>query len=292
MSIGAAVEALRFRYPSVSHSSLRFLEREGLLTSTRTGGGHRLYSRSDLERVLLIKDWQKQGMSLDEIRQRLEHYDALPNPSELCDAFMDLAMQGRLEEAEHLLLQADLDGLDPERMFFDVMQPALVRVGDLWEAGALSVHQEKEISEICREVVTEITLRHAAGSVDGPLLIAACVEGERHELGLRMVHGLLRMEGYRMRYLGPDVATRFLLDAIEDSHPDAVLLTATLDCNFVACRHAIEAIRALYVPDSPPPILVGGYVTLTRSEELRSIGAIALPYQQMRAALSELLANT
>ena len=58
MSIGEAVATLRLRYPSVTHSSLRFLEREGLVKSSRTGGGHRLYAPADLERVLLIKGWQ------------------------------------------------------------------------------------------------------------------------------------------------------------------------------------------------------------------------------------------
>ena len=43
VSIGSVVSELQRSYPDVSHSSLRFLEREGLIASIRTPGGHRLY---------------------------------------------------------------------------------------------------------------------------------------------------------------------------------------------------------------------------------------------------------
>src|SRR5687768_4510149 len=79
--IGVVVDALHGEYPDVSHSSLRFLEREGLLRSTRTPGGHRLYSRADIDRVRRIKVWQAQRLSLSDIRERLEQLDHLPDPA-------------------------------------------------------------------------------------------------------------------------------------------------------------------------------------------------------------------
>ena len=46
------------------------LEREGLLTATRTPGGHRLYAPHDVERIRQIKAWQAQRLSLEQIHQR------------------------------------------------------------------------------------------------------------------------------------------------------------------------------------------------------------------------------
>ncbi|HET9660442.1 MAG TPA: MerR family transcriptional regulator [Thermomicrobiales bacterium] len=285
--IGAAVALLHARYPDVTHSSLRFLEREGLLRSVRTEGGHRLYSPDDLARVALIKRWQKQGSSLEEVRRRLVSRDAMPDPSTLASAFLDFALDRKLEDAQHLLLQADTDGLDPQIGFFDVLQPALVRVGELWESGRLSVAQEKEITEVCREIVTEVTLRHTPDFPSGPLLLAACVEGERHEIGLRMVYGILRMDGFRARYLGPDVATRFLVDAVQANHPHAILLSATLETSFYSCREVMEALGTLYQPESPVPTIFGGKVALTRAAELESLGGTPLAHWDLRGYLQE-----
>src|ERR687889_2193402 len=88
LSIGSVVAELQRSYPDVSHSSLRFLEREGLITSIRTRGGHRLYSPADVERIRQIKTWQAQRLSLEEIRQRLVDLDRLPAPAVLAESFL------------------------------------------------------------------------------------------------------------------------------------------------------------------------------------------------------------
>src|SRR5687767_5899676 len=76
LSIGQVVTHLQAEYPDVSHSSLRFLEREGLVTPHRTPGGHRLFTKQDVDRVRQIKRWQEQRLSLAEIRQRLTMREA------------------------------------------------------------------------------------------------------------------------------------------------------------------------------------------------------------------------
>ena len=55
----------------VAPSALRYYEREGLLSSTRTTGNQRRYLRSELRRVAFIKIAQQVGISLDEIRDAL-----------------------------------------------------------------------------------------------------------------------------------------------------------------------------------------------------------------------------
>src|SRR3712207_9189030 len=80
LPIGSVVAELRRSYPDVSHSSLRFLEREGLITAVRTPGGHRLYRPADVERIRQVKGGQAQRVSLDEIRQRLPAVAPLPAP--------------------------------------------------------------------------------------------------------------------------------------------------------------------------------------------------------------------
>lgn len=59
-TIGQIVERLQSEFPDLSPSSLRFLEKEGLLSPQRTPGGHRLYSDEDVTRVRLIKRFQSQ----------------------------------------------------------------------------------------------------------------------------------------------------------------------------------------------------------------------------------------
>jgi MerR family redox-sensitive transcriptional activator SoxR len=53
-------------------SALHFYEREGLITSSRTSGHQRRYSRDTLRRVAFIRTSQRVGVPLAEIRSALE----------------------------------------------------------------------------------------------------------------------------------------------------------------------------------------------------------------------------
>lgn len=56
---------------NVATSALRFYEREGLITSTRTSGGQRRFHRDVLRRIAFIRAAQRVGLSLDDIRAAL-----------------------------------------------------------------------------------------------------------------------------------------------------------------------------------------------------------------------------
>jgi DNA-binding transcriptional MerR regulator len=53
--------------------TVRFYEEEGILRPVRrTEGGHRLFDRRELDRLMLVTDMRAAGLSLDEIKQILE----------------------------------------------------------------------------------------------------------------------------------------------------------------------------------------------------------------------------
>lgn len=71
-TIGETLEQLQSEFPDLTLSSLRFLEKEGLLQPQRTPGGHRLYSDEDIARIRLIKRLQSQRYyPLETIRHML-----------------------------------------------------------------------------------------------------------------------------------------------------------------------------------------------------------------------------
>ncbi len=66
LTIGAISERT-----GVAASALRFYEAEGLIRSTRSGGGQRRYSRDTIRRVSFIRVAKEVGLTLDEIRDAL-----------------------------------------------------------------------------------------------------------------------------------------------------------------------------------------------------------------------------
>src|SRR5215216_6656581 len=263
LPIGQVVAEVQASYPDVTHSSLRFLEREGLITPTRTAGGHRLFARHDVERIRQIKTWQAQRLSLDQIRQRLLDLDRLSAPAALAELFLRQALDGNQAAAYQTIIKADDLGLPLTRLFGEVLQPALAR-----------------------DLIADLSLRHARTPSDGPALVAACVEGERHELGLRMICGLFRAEGYAVHYLGADVAPRFMLEAVQLHRPAVVLLSAKLAKNLPAVKDAVDGLTAGIAPEHLPLVVVGGRVAVEHSEAIRTLGAIPVIEEHPAAALT------
>src|ERR1700722_8204155 len=65
-----AIGALAKR-SGIAASALRFYEAQGLITSTRSAGGRRVFTRDVLRRVAFIRVAQSVGLSLEDIRAAL-----------------------------------------------------------------------------------------------------------------------------------------------------------------------------------------------------------------------------
>ncbi|MDN5858832.1 MAG: redox-sensitive transcriptional activator SoxR [Pseudonocardia sp.] len=106
LTIGEVVD--RSGFPA---SALRFYEREGLLSPTRTSGGQRRYERSALRRLAFVRAARTIGIGLDEVRAAL---DALPGgrtPTRADWTRLSRAWRARLDERIEALT-ALRDGLD------------------------------------------------------------------------------------------------------------------------------------------------------------------------------------
>jgi MerR family transcriptional regulator, light-induced transcriptional regulator len=68
------------------------------------------------------------------------------------------------------------------------------------------------------------------------------VQGEQHALGLRMAADLLEDAGYQTAYLGADVPTEALLQAIAALPPDLLALSATMPESKLRLEDVVEAV--------------------------------------------------
>lgn len=284
ITIGEVVDILKTDYPNLTASSLRFLERIGLVVPSRTRGGHRLYRPSDIARIRTIKRLQDERYTLDEIANRLGPDD--DGPGIALDHFLALALAGDAAAATHQVAAALDRGMAPDELFDTVLAPALREVGDQWASGRLTVAQEHAASEVIRDLVAVVGAPRADARGEARVVVAAAVSGERHIIGLQMIASLLRMRGYRVHFLGADVDPDFLVDAVLRHDPDVVLLSATLDEHLAATERAIAAVRHAGLR-LPPAIVVGGQITERHAARLAPIGAVVVTAQEPGAAVDQ-----
>ena len=99
------------RRSGYADSAIRFYERLGLLTATRTSGGQRRFERSTLRRLAFIRAARNIGLSLDEIGAALASLPAGRTPTRADWTRLSRGWRRRLDDRIDALI-ALRDGLD------------------------------------------------------------------------------------------------------------------------------------------------------------------------------------
>ncbi len=228
ITIGQAATILSREFPDVSVSSLRFLEREGLLSPQRKPGGHRLYGPADMERARRIKQWQAERIPLKEIRMRLERAPHLDQISGVVAEMTSLLLSANdLDSAMELLNDVYQAGTPMLTICNDVLTPVLRNLGDDRGNHLIPVDVQLELDERLVMFFSRVTVRpeNVAGK---PVIVAACPPWERHDMPLRMLAALLTERGAAVHFIGAQVDGEFVRDAITRLRPDSILISLTV----------------------------------------------------------------
>jgi methanogenic corrinoid protein MtbC1 len=151
-------------------------------------------------------------------------------------------------------------GMPLAALYQGVITPAMHELGRLWDEGVITIADEHLATALTHRVLAalrppeifEQTFEVRSGK---PRVVLAAVQGEQHALGLRMAADLLEDSGYQVAYLGADVPTEALLQAVGALSADLLGLTATMPSSAQYLEDAVERVRA----EHPQlPLLIGG----------------------------------
>jgi methanogenic corrinoid protein MtbC1 len=155
----------------------------------------------------------------------------LPEPAGLAAGSEPFAeLRRALDAFDEPAAQAELDrlmaGLSLPAVLRDVILPYLSDLGQRWQAGTASIATEHFASNLIRGRLAG--LARGWGSGHGPWALLACPPGELHDIPLMIFGIALNRTGWRIGYLGPDTPVEELARAAATSHPDMVVLAATI----------------------------------------------------------------
>ena len=151
--------------------------------------------------------------------------------------------------------QAMASGVEPERIYLEVLTPSLEQIGDLWESGEVSVAEEHQASAIVLRLIGRLGPRlRRRGRTRGSIVLGA-PPGEQHGVAVALLGDLLRARGFRVHDLGADVPPESFADAaLRAERLIAVGIGATTRRNERNIRAAVRAVRAAV----NVPVVVGG----------------------------------
>jgi methanogenic corrinoid protein MtbC1 len=218
--------------------------RYGFPAPSRSAGGLRVYSETDIERLRLVAGAIAAGYRPREVvaatLARLRTIEAEWTPSRVpaptppatwrrgADAVATVLAALRADDVMSIetTLREQAAALGPKRFVVEVVSPLLREVGDEWARGHVQVRHEHLVSEILTREMH--ALRGRCPVRDGAArILLATLPNELHGLGLEMAGLYLASAGMDARVLGVNTPPREIARAARAYDADVVGLSVS-----------------------------------------------------------------
>src|SRR5262245_51369795 len=179
------------RETAVPADTFRAWERRyGIPRPQRTAGGHRLYSERDIAIIRWLRDRTEEGMNISHAVILLTNtLDASPAPDSDATRATDQMIADLVHALTHFESQhaeqliSEAFAIHPfEQVLLDVIQPAMIEIGERWHRG--------EVNVVAEHFATQLVRRKLAGLLNifesvgqRATIVVGCGPNELHDLG-------------------------------------------------------------------------------------------------------------
>ena len=191
--------------------------------------------------------------------------------ADLAQQYLSALLRYDRHSASNLILRAVEKKVSIREIYSYVFERCQYEIGRLWQSNVVSIAQEHYSTASTQFIMSQLYpyIFRSDRKVRGTI-VAACVSGELHELGARLLCDLLELEGWNSIYLGANVPSAGIVDVLRDNHSDILALSASMTFHIPAVREVITAVR---LATSKTRILVGGYAFKIAPNLWRDVGA-------------------
>ena len=217
----------------------------------RSDAGYRLYDEQALRRLSAMRALVSSGwaprLAAEQVRTgTVAGVDLEDGPATLPAGPLDL-LAGLAVDLDPTRLESELDrvfaAVPFEDLVDDWLMPSLVRLGEAWQAGTVSVAGEHFVSAGVHRRLGRV-LETATPVGDGPRVMVGLAQGCRHELGVLSFAAVLRRAGIEVLYVGADLPSYSWAVAAASLEVDHVVLAVPTAEDVPGVLDTVAAITA------------------------------------------------
>jgi excisionase family DNA binding protein len=163
-------------------------------------------------------------------------------------------------------------GVALDRVYGDILAPALTQIGERWSRDEIDVSVEHRASGIAIRIIGRLGPQFVGRGRTRGAVIVGSPAGERHSLPLAMLADLIRMQRWEVSDLGADVPVHsFVHAALATSDLAAVGVSVTVPSSLEAAAGVCTALRSVL----PDLMVVLGGSAIRDEEHALALGASA-----------------
>jgi MerR family transcriptional regulator, light-induced transcriptional regulator len=210
--------------------------------------------------------------ALRALEARAETGSASEPHAELADAYLTAVLAGDRRVAGRLVNDAISRGVSLHDIYLHVFQRTQHEIGRLWQTNEIGVADEHLATAITQMIMSQLYPLLFSGPRREQTFVSACVGGELHEIGARMVADFFEMDGWKTYYLGANTPVSGIVKTICDRKADVAGISVTISFNLAAAKEVIQAIRS-EAGCRGTKVIVGGYPFRVAPDLWKTIGA-------------------
>jgi 5-methyltetrahydrofolate--homocysteine methyltransferase len=186
---------------------------------------------------------------------------------EIFKGLYDNTVLGKAPEVK-ALTQAGLDiQLDPVRMLYDALLPALQEVGRRFEIGDFFVPEMLMSARAMQAALNLLRpLLAAKGEKSLGKVVMGTVKGDVHDIGKNLCNIMLEGAGFEVFDLGVNVSPEKFIDAVKTHQPNIIGFSAFLTTTMPMIKVNVEALKKAGLRDSLKVMAGGAPVTAHYAE--------------------------
>ena len=153
---------------------------------------------------------------------------------EILQEISKAVFDGEEQATVELVKKALAEGLNAQDIVDKGLVKGLHECGAGYEAGEKFIPEMLMAAEAMKASMAILKPHLAAGeTAAGGKVVLATVEGDVHDIGLELVATMLGSAGFDVNFMGPDVETSRIIEAVKQDKPQllglSALLTNTMD---------------------------------------------------------------
>lgn len=189
--------------------------------------------------------------------------DACERDGTLARLYLLHLLQRDRGEARRVVTEAMQNGTSLAHVHERIVIPAMREIGRMWQLQEASIADEHYCTAATQAIMAEARLVAPRAAWNGRRALCCAVDGDLHDLGVRMVSDLLEVDGWQTEFLGASTpSAEVVLTLAGDTGPgdrrfDLLSVGASTSLVVRALADLVDAVRAM--PEGRAlPILVGG----------------------------------
>lgn len=210
----------------VNESSVKRWADNGMLTCSKTPGGHRKFLKKDILFFGTKYSYNVNTALLNiSAEKEIRNYPDIESIKSVLFKKLFISSEDELLDYLNSLI---LSGLSIVDLYDSVISKTMQKIGEQWMRKELSIEQEHIATNKILKTLIRLHSKVTPKTANGLTAICCSLENEYHELPVLSVNNVLAYFGWKVIYLGVNTPVESLKSGIMEFKPDVVCVSSTI----------------------------------------------------------------